>query len=65
MGGFKSKRLSWCDVFKRPKGFRNELEAANCYRPSADQGDAAAQYYLGLRCENGVGIAKNDSEAAL
>ena len=34
------------------------------YGKAAEQGDVAAQFYLGMCYENGYGLDKNDKEAA-
>lgn len=33
-------------------------------RAAAEQGDAAAQYNLGVICEHGMGVAEDSAEAA-
>jgi FOG: TPR repeat, SEL1 subfamily len=37
--------------------------ALRLFRPLADQGDAAAQYNLGVMYDNGQGVPQNDAEA--
>jgi TPR repeat protein len=39
------------------------LEAAKWLRKAADQGDASAQYNLGIAYAKGDGVAKNEAEA--
>jgi TPR repeat protein len=47
-----------------PTATPNDQEAARLYKLAADQGDAAAQYNLGvLYAEGRGGLAKNDQEA--
>ena len=46
-----------CDVTK------DEVEALKWYRKAADQGDADAQYSLGVMYANGDGVTKDDAEA--
>jgi TPR repeat protein len=40
------------------------VEAAKWFRKAAEQGDAAAQYNLGVMCENGIGVPQDHIEAA-
>ena len=42
---------------------KNDAEALKWYRRAADQGDADAQFNLGLMYYNGEGVPKNDAEA--
>ena len=39
-------------------------EAAKWYRKAAEQGDAAAQYNLGIMYEEGTGVKQDFAEAA-
>ena len=43
---------------------QDDAQAMSWYRKAADQGDAAAQFNLGLSFEKGEGIAQDDAEAA-
>jgi hypothetical protein len=45
-------------------GQRNDAEAIKWYRKAAEQGDAVAQFNLGIMHTNGVGVSQNDAEAA-
>jgi len=42
---------------------KDYLEAAKWLRKAADQGDASAQYNLGIAYARGDGVAKNEAEA--
>ena len=42
----------------------DDAEAARWYRMAAEQGDAGAQYNLGVRYANGEGVPEDDAEAA-
>jgi len=39
-------------------------QAVTCYQKAAGEGLDAAQFNLGLKCENGEGVAQDSSEAA-
>ena len=41
----------------------NDAEAVKWYRKAADQGDADAQYNLGVMYASGEGVPENDAEA--
>ena len=41
----------------------DEAEAAKWYRKAAEQGNASAQYNLGVRYDNGQGVVKDEAEA--
>ena len=41
----------------------NEVDAVKWYRMAADQGNATAQYNVGVRHKNGRGIERNEVEA--
>ena len=43
---------------------QNYRQAAAWYQKAANQGDAAAQFNLGLMYDNGQGVAQNDQQAA-
>ena len=43
----------------------DDAEATRWYRLAADQGDAPAQYNLGVRYDNGKGVPQDLAEAAL
>jgi TPR repeat protein len=43
---------------------KDRAEAARLYRLAADQGNAMAQYSLGLMYSSGEGVAKDEAEAA-
>ena len=43
---------------------KDETEAARWYRLAAEQGNAAAQYNLGVMYSNGQGVLKDEAEAA-
>jgi len=50
--------------YENGKGVSRDLtEAVKYYRLSADQGDADAQYNLGLCYENGEGVSRDMTEA--
>ena len=42
---------------------KDEAEAVRWYRLAAEQGDAAAQFNLGLMYANGEGVLKDEAEA--
>ena len=42
---------------------QNYAEAVKWYRLAADQGDASAQYNLGVMYANGQGVPQNHAEA--
>ena len=42
---------------------KDEVEAVKWIRKAADQGDAAAQFALGVMYEDGTGVAKDEVEA--
>ena len=42
---------------------RNYAEALHWYRMAADQGEAAAQYDVGLIYANGLGVRRDPAEA--
>ena len=42
---------------------QDDAEAVRWYRLAAGQGDASAQYHLGLMYDNGKGIPQDDAEA--
>ena len=44
---------------------KNAYEAVKWYRKSAEQGNASAQYNLGLCYEFGSGVGKDTSEAVM
>ena len=46
-----------------PSEFKDEAEAVRWYRMAAEQGDASAQYNLGIRYDNGRGVLKDEAEA--
>ena len=43
---------------------QNYNEAAKWYHLAAEQGDANAQYVLGVLYENGLGVEQSNTEAA-
>lgn len=43
---------------------KNSTEANKWFRLAAEQGNADAQWYLGLMCSEGLGVKKSDAEAA-
>jgi TPR repeat protein len=43
---------------------RDYATAIRLWMPLAKQGDASAQYYLGVMYQNGSGVPQNDAEAA-
>ncbi len=43
---------------------KDEKKAIEWYQKAADQGDASAQYNLGVCYANGGGVEKNDRMAA-
>jgi TPR repeat protein len=43
-------------LYSLPISHKNEVEAVQWYRRAAEQGHAAAQYYLGLCYEKGLGV---------
>ena len=43
---------------------KDDTEAARWYRMAAEQGDAGAQFDLGVNYANGKGVQKDDAEAA-
>ena len=56
----------WADDFG--KGYAayeagDYAEAVKCYRKAAEQGDAAAQYNLGVIYYNGEGVTQDYAEA--
>jgi len=42
---------------------RDHAEAARWYRKAAEQGDAGAQYNLGVMYKNGQGVKQDHAEA--
>jgi len=42
---------------------QNNDEAVNWFRKAAEQGNAVAQHYLGVKYADGQGVAQNDAEA--
>jgi len=42
---------------------RDDAKAVRWYRKSADQGNASAQYLLGVMYDGGRGVTENHSEA--
>jgi TPR repeat protein len=42
---------------------KNQLEAVKWYRKAAEQGSASAQLNLGVKYDNGVGVAEDNTEA--
>ena len=42
---------------------QSDAEAVHWYRKAADQGDAEAQFYLGVCYDNGQGVPKDETEA--
>jgi TPR repeat protein len=44
---------------------QNKLESIKWYRKAAEQGDAEAQFNLGVRYANGDGVTKDQSEAVM
>jgi hypothetical protein len=42
---------------------KDEAEAVNWWRKSAEQGNADAQFNLGLSYDNGLGVTKDEAEA--
>ena len=42
---------------------KDDRQAVYWYRKAADQGNANAQYNLGVMYENGEGVAKDDKQA--
>ncbi len=42
---------------------QNHAEAIRWYRLAADQGNASAQYYLGVKYHDGEGVAQDYAEA--
>jgi hypothetical protein len=48
-------------MFAQGRGVpQSDVEAARWYRKAADQGDAGAQYNLGLMFDQGRGVAQSD-----
>ena len=43
---------------------QSDVEAARWFRKAADQGDAGAQYNLGIMFKQGSGVAQSDVQAA-
>ena len=51
-------------VFEESGGVpQDDAEAVNCYRRAADQGDADAQFKLGVMYSEGRGVPQDDAEA--
>ena len=51
-------------MYEGGKGVAKDYEqAVYLYRKAADQGNAKAQYNLGLMYEGGKGVAKDDKQA--
>jgi TPR repeat protein len=44
---------------------RDEVKSAEWFRKAAEQGEADAQYFYGLRCASGRGVTKNEAEAVM
>ena len=42
---------------------KDDAEAVKGFRKAADQGNASAQFNLGMRYDNGRGVAENDAQA--
>ena len=60
------EKISTEDALKKGNEFFNQenyTEAAKWYRKAAEQGDDAAQYYLGVCYANGQGVAQGYVEA--
>jgi len=45
-------------------GTKDYQKAASCYRMAAEQGNAVAQYCMGILCNNGEGVEQNYADAA-
>ena len=56
---------SWANGFELPLGMGDFVyaEAAKCYRRAADQGDADAQFYLGVAYSKGRGLPRDDVQS--
>ena len=58
--------VSWSNVYEKGQNAYNSGDFATAlkeFRPLAEQGDALAQYQLGLMYEKGEGVPQNDKTA--
>lgn len=65
MVGVGAVRTAWADYGAGLRAYRdgNYATAASEFRPLADDGDARAQYFLGVMYERGSGVPLDDAQA--
>ena len=59
----RKKRLEPLEPIRFPGSFRLGISRSGQYRKAAEQGNALAQYFLGVCCYDGQGVKQDSAEA--